>query len=251
MTVTERLLRVFRVDREIEGLRSRLRAAERFLEQQNRQIVQIEQRRAALESQLRQLQASQAEAEGESAQIEAHIGVLRERMNTAKTNKEYKAILAEVNTFKEKKEELETRAIEMLEKIEQIKGQQAELVEQGTERAKVRTVAESERAQRAEEIREKLAELEAQRAELTREVPDEALSTYAELVERLDEDAMAQIEIADRKRHEFHCGSCMMLLPVETMSGLLSHGRLTQCPSCGCILYVEETDRETMSSAKR
>ncbi len=251
MTVTERLLRVFRVDRQIDGLRSRLRAAERFLAQQNHQIEQIEQRRASLESQLRQLQAAQLEAEGESAQIEEHIEVLRERMNTAKTNKEYKAVLAEVNTFKAKKDELDTRSLEMLEKIEQIKQQQAELVAQAEERAKVREVAESDREARAEEIREKLAELEAARAELVREVPPKALTVYAELVERLDEDAMAQIEIADKKRHEFHCGSCMMLLPVETMSGLLSHGRLTQCPSCGCILYVEESDREIMTSTKR
>lgn len=251
MTVTERLLRVFRVDRQIDGLRSRLRAAERFLEQQNQQIEQIGQRRAALESQLRQLTAAQAEAEGESAQIEEHIAVLRERMNTAKTNKEYKAVLAEVNTFKGKKEELDTRALEMLEKIEQIKQQQAELAEQATERTRVREVAESERAERAEEIREKLAELEAQRAELIHNVPGSVLTTYADLVERLEDDAMAQIEIADRKRHEFHCGACMMQLPIETMSGLLSHGRLTQCPSCGCILYVEEADRETMSSTKR
>ena len=251
MTVTERLLRVFRVDRQIDGLRSRLRAAERFLEQQNQQIEQIGQRRAALESQLRQLMAAQAEAEGESAQIEEHITVLRERMNTAKTNKEYKAILAEVNTFKGKKEELDTRAIGMLEKIDQIKHQQAELSEQAKERTRVRKVAESDRAERAEEIREKLAELEAQRDELMRNVPDAVQTTYADLVERLEDDAMAQIEIADRKRHEFHCGACMMLLPVEAMSGLLSHGRLTQCPSCGCILYVEETDRETMSSSKR
>lgn len=92
--------------------------------------------------------------------------------------------------------------------------------------------------------------LKAEREELAGDVPASALSTYADLVDRLDEDAMAAIEIADRKRHEFHCGACMMLVPVEAMSSLLSHGSITQCPSCGCILFLEENDREKMMSKK-
>ena len=106
MTVTDKLLRVYRVDRKIDGLKSRLRGAERFLGQQNEQIETLGKRATVIESQIRQLKASQADAEGEAAQHEAHINELRERMNSASTNKEYKALLAEVNTFKDKKAEL-------------------------------------------------------------------------------------------------------------------------------------------------
>jgi hypothetical protein len=251
MTVTDKLLRVYRVDRKIEGLQSRLRAAERFLGQQVDQIEHIGRQRSAIESQLRQLRASQAEAEGEAARYEQHMEELRERMNSAKTNKEYKALLTELNTFKDKKSEQESKAVELMEKIEAFESQHGKLEVEAGERAKVRDMAETDRAQRADEIREQLEALQRERADLINDVPAEALDKYGQLVERLEEDAMAPIEIADRKRHEFHCGSCMMLLPVEAMSALLSHGSLTQCPSCGCILYVSEQDRETMSSAKR
>ncbi|USN98960.1 MAG: hypothetical protein H6810_12540 [Phycisphaeraceae bacterium] len=251
MTVTDKLLRVYRVDRKIEGLKSRLRAAERFLGQQNEHIESIGRRATAVDSQLRQLKAAQADAEGEAARLEEHIVELRERMNNAKTNKEYKAVLTEVNTFKEKKAQLETRAIELMEKVEACTSQKGTLSEQATERARVKEIAESERSQRADEIRDQLEALQAERTQLAGEVPASVLSTYQGLVDRLDEEAMAPIEIADKRRHEFHCGACMMLLPVEAMSALLSHGSLTQCPSCGCILYVEEKDRETMASSKR
>ena len=250
MTVTDKLLRVYRVDRKIEGLKSRLRGAERFLGQQNDQIATLEKRATVIDSQLRQLRAAQAESEGEAAQHEEHIAQLRERMNSANTNKEYKALLAEVNTFKEKKAELEAASLEMLEKIEKLEAEKAEIASQSDERAKVKTIAEGERAARADEIRDQLETLETERAELVKDVPATALSTYSELVERLDEDAMASIEIADRRRHEFHCGACMMLVPVEAMSSLLSHGSITQCPSCGCILFLEEQDREKMMSKK-
>ena len=51
---------------------------------------------------------------------------------------------------------------------------------------------------------------------------------------------MAPIEEQDRKRHEMTCGSCMMSVPVETLSALLSGSRLIRCVSCGCILYMEK-----------
>lgn len=250
MTVTDKLLRVYRVDRKIEGLQSRLRGAERFLGQQNVQIETLSKRATVVDSQIRQLKASQADAEGEAAQHEAHIAELRERMNSASTNKEYKALLAEVNTFKDKKAELESGALEMMEKIETLSAERATLTDQTDERSKVKTIAESERTQRADEIRDQLTTLQAERVEIAEDVPASAMATYADLVERLDEDAMAAIEIEDLKRHEFHCGACMMLVPVEAMSSLMSHGSITQCPSCGCILFLEEKDREAMTSKK-
>ena len=49
-----------------------------------------------------------------------------------------------------------------------------------------------------------------------------------------DEDAMASIEVLDKRRHEISCTACMMTLPVETLNSLLT-GSLTNCPSCGCL----------------
>ncbi|MEM7623622.1 MAG: hypothetical protein AAF235_10530, partial [Planctomycetota bacterium] len=66
------------------------------------------------------------------------------------------------------------------------------------------------------------------------DVPSRVLGTYEALVERLEDEAMAPIEVQDRKRHEYTCGNCMMSLPVEAMSTLLGSGELTTCVSCGC-----------------
>jgi len=251
MTVTDSLLRVFRVDQQITGLRARLRAAERFLNEQVGHLDQIGSQRAANESQIKQLTAAAADAEGEAARIETHIAELRERMNNAATNKEYKALLTEMNTFKEQKNEQETKAVDMLEKLEGLNARQAELESAAGEREKVRGVAEGDRVAREAEIRERLGELEAERATLLADVPSSVLSTYDELVERLEDEAMAPIEVQDRKRHEFTCGACMMSLPIESMSALLSHGSLTLCVSCGCILYLDESTREAMTVTKK
>lgn len=251
MTVTDSLLRVFRVDQQITGLKARLRAAERFLNEQVGHLDQIESQRSTNAAQIKQMSAAASDAEGEAARIEAHITELRERMNNASTNKEYKALLTEMNTFKEQKSEQETKAVELLEKIEALKARQGELDGAAGERSKVKGVAEQDREARAAEIKDKLAALEAERETLLSDVPASVLATYDELVERLEEDAMAPIEVQDRKRHEFTCGACMMGLPVESMSALLSHGSLTLCVSCGCILYLEESTREAMTVTKK
>lgn len=250
MRVTDKLHRVFLVDQQIRGLQSRLRAAERFLAEQERQLAEIERNRSAIASQLRQLTATSSDSEGEASRLDARIAELRERMNQAKTNREYKALLAEVNTFKEQKSALEDGALGQIETIDRLKAQLGELEQAKAEREKVRGVARQERDERETEIKDKLDELKGKREELIKDVPADALHIYQELLEAREEEAMAPIEVADRKRHEFHCGSCMMGLPVETMSALLSHGGLTRCVSCGCILYLEEATREKMT-AKR
>lgn len=250
MTVTEKLYRVFVVDQKLRGLRSRLIAAERFLAEQTRQLGVLRTQHETASGQLRQLKASQANNEGEAKQAESHVEELRERMNTATSNKEYKALLTEVNTFKERQKDSEEAAISQIEKIEQLETQASELGESIAQRESICDKAEADRAAREAEVSDRLAELQSERDGLIGDVPRTALAVYNELLEVREEEAMAPIEIQDRKRHEFTCGSCMMTVPVEAMSALLSHGELTRCVSCGCILYLEEKAREAMTAKK-
>ena len=163
MTVTGKLVRVYQVDKQIRGLKSRLRAAERFLSEQTRLLGELEAKKGAIEGQLRQLTASASNEEGEAARVNERIDELRERMNSARTNKEYKALLTEVNTLKEERARHEDEAIERLEKIEALRTQLSEIEAQHGERVRMTEVAQSERDAREAEIQDRLAELERER----------------------------------------------------------------------------------------
>jgi predicted nucleic acid-binding Zn-ribbon protein len=250
MSVTEKLLRVFRVDQQLTGLQSRLRGAEKFLGEQTKQLTSLDARREALNAQLRQLQATIANHEGEMARFDARIEQLREQMNSAKTNKEYKAFLTEVNTLKAERSTNETAALELMTKADDFKKQLAELDSQRDERQKVAKVADEDRGKRADEIRDRLKELVAEREKLVGEVPADVFKAYTDLVARLGEDAMAPLNELDRRRHEYTCGNCQMALPVESVNSLLkgtagNHG-VTRCVSCGCILYIEKETVESL-----
>ncbi|MBL8760503.1 MAG: hypothetical protein JNL50_04305 [Phycisphaerae bacterium] len=249
MDVTAKLLRVFLVEKQIRGLQTRLKAAERFLNEQTSQVAQLDAKKTAIDTQLKHLAAVAKQAEGEVARLDARMAAIREQMNGAQTNKEYKAFLTELNTFKLEKDKSEQSALEAMTKVDELKKQGGEIETQRGEREKMRQVAVTERDTRAAEIKDRLNELTGQRATLTADVPGDSLRMLERLVHVRGEDAMAPIEIQDRKRHEFTCGSCQMSLPLDTVSGLMSKGKLTTCVSCGCILYLGEEEAKSLQPA--
>ncbi|MAO22352.1 MAG: hypothetical protein CMJ25_16525 [Phycisphaerae bacterium] len=248
MSVTRQLLAVFRVDKEISGLQSRLTSAERFLTEQTKKLAEIGAQSESVSAQIRQLKASAANAEGESERLKGHIDELREKMNNSTSNKEYKALLSEVNNLKEQRSVFDDQAIEQMEKVDELNTQFEQLEAAKAEREKMREVAENDRQQRADEIADRLAELRSKREELIESVPKDALTIYEELLESRGEDAMAPLEIIDRKRHEYVCGSSMMSVPVEVAASLIQ-GKLTISPNDGCILYLTEEAQEELDGA--
>ncbi len=250
MDVTAKLLKVYQVDRQLAGLEGRLRKAERFLGEQSRQLEALATQMQAIAGQIRQLKATSGNLENEIREFDEHIEHHRTLMGNAQTNKEYKALLVEVNTFKAERDKREEEALGLLSKIDELTAQSEELAAAHAEREKMRKVAEGERTERQGEIKDRVEELHAKRELLLKEVPAEVLLVYDELVVQLDEDAMAELEIADRRRHEYTCGSCMMGIPMEAAISLLS-GKITRCPSCGCILYLTAETADVITPAEK
>ncbi|MCC5785344.1 MAG: hypothetical protein JJU33_01430 [Phycisphaerales bacterium] len=250
MSVTTKLLRLYRVDQQITGLQSRLKAAQRFLDEQERQIGGLETKRNAIDAQVRQLSATAGNLENDANSIQVRIDTLRELMNNAKTNKEYQALLVEVNTLKADKGKIDEQAIGYLEQIEKLQAELADLDSQKSDREKVKGVAATDRDQRADEIRDRLEELKKQREHLVKEVPADALAIYQDRTIRFGDDedgVMAPIHTHDFRRHEFVCGSCMMGIPFESVLAILKE-KLTPCTSCGVIMFVEEDLAEKLTT---
>ncbi len=239
MSVTQQLLKLFQVDKQLRGLRSRLDAAERFLEQQRTLFKDLDERAVSITLQTKHLKASIASDEGEAARFAAKIDGLREQINSVKTAKEYTAGLTELNNYKESKTKHEDAAVESMGKLEQLEAQSADIKTQREERSKILAGAEADRVTREVEIKDRLEELKAQRAELTLGISKEALTMLEALIKLRGDDAMAPVEVLDRRNLEYSCTACMMTLPVETVSAMLS-GKLTKCVSCSCIIYTEE-----------
>lgn len=238
MTVTASLLRLFRVDQQLRGLRTRLDAADRFHKEQLRQYDELLTRLATLQNQVKTAKVGIGGDESEVAGIDARIAKIRDQMNAAKTNKEYSAFLTELNALKAQKDACEERELGQMEKVQELEKQIGEVTAQRDERVKIVEQAKTDRDTKQSEIQGRLDELTADRAKLAGEVPKDALRVFEELVAKRGDEAMAHVEVLNARDHEYTCAACMMTLPVETLNHI-SRGTLTRCVNCQCILFVD------------
>ena len=250
MGVTTLLLKLYRVDQRLDGLKSRLRSAENYLRGQDRKLADIGDKLTSLQAQIRQLEATAHNDENETKGIDERVAMLRERMNNAQTSKEHSALLVEINTLKADKSLIEDRAIGTLGTLDTLREQLKELEEEKTAVEKVRTVAQTDRDAREAEIKDQLDALESERKEVVVDVPASALSIYNDRMERNDiDDVMSAVVEVDRRNMEYTCEVSNTMLPIELVNRLLSRSELVQCPTSGAILYMPDDLRESMEAA--
>ena len=128
MNVTESLLRLYRVDRQLAGLKGRLTSAQRFLDGQLAQVAALDVKHDDAHKRLLKLKAEAGERDVEIASLDERITMLRERMNSASTNKEYKALLTEVNTHKAERGHIEDDALKLMARIEELDAEDKSLI---------------------------------------------------------------------------------------------------------------------------
>jgi hypothetical protein len=246
MALNDALRKLYLVDQQVRGLESRVAGARRHAESQKNKLKQLENEMEQLTSQLHHAQASAANLENEIASIDERIEKLRQQMNAVRTNKEYSAMLVEVNTLKADRAKVEDRALEVMGEVESLKEQVAAKEAEIAEQRKVTELSERDLEQRYGEVAERLEQLKAERAEAAAEVPPTELNVFDRLAESFEGEAMAPIIEQDRRRLEYVCGGCYMQIPVEKVNQLISADEMVRCPSCKRILYLEPELKEEM-----
>lgn len=246
--LTDALHALFLVDQQVRGLEGRLEGARRHVNAQQNKIDQLQRQLHELQEQLRATKAHEATAEAEADDFEQRVEKLRQQMNSVKTNREYSALLVEVNTLKTDKAKVEERALELLQQVEQLQEEIKQVELKLAEQEKIKQVADRELASRTGEVGEQLEALKAQRAEAASKVPRDVLAVFDRLAESLDGEAMTHVVQEDQRRMEYTCGGCYMTLPIETVNQLYSTDKLVRCPSCTRILYLDQEVKATLGS---
>ncbi len=249
--VTAKLLELHLIESQIRGLTRRLKDAERTLSIQTAAQGELKAQADALRAQMRQLEATAANDEGEVKRLDERIAKLREQMNAAKSNKEYTTFQTEISTLKADRGQVEEKALGSLTKFDAVRKSLEELETQQADRKVLVDAATKERDQRQEEIKDRLNELTAQRKAAMADVPDHALAEFEKRVALGEEDIMAPLEEYDRRNREYVCGSCQVVVPMEKLNGLLGRGELTVCSSCGVILFLEAATRDAALAGKK
>lgn len=249
MSLREQLHDLFLVDRQLRGMSSRLNAATRRRDAQQNRLDQFERQVRELTEQVRQMQAKAAGLEHQANDVEQKIEKLREQMNTVTSNKQYSALLVEVNTLKLEKSKFEDQALEQLSQIDAARQQLADLEAKSEEQFKLVAQANGEVTAARDEVGSKLDELKSQRDAAASVVPTVVRASFDRLSDQYEGEALAPIEEENRRRREYNCGGCYMQLPFEWVNALMTKpDELLNCPSCGRFLYIGEELRSAIGS---
>lgn len=232
------LIHLQQIEIRVRETRTQLQRSQKVIKRQEHTIAQNQ---AALEAKREEIKLTRIRTDQLEVELKAEedeISKLRVQLNTAKTNKEYSAILTRLNTDKADKTKLEEQILQLMNLIEtnqlackEIENQMAE------DRQKLeesRTICEDKQAQ----IKEQLTQLGAEYEQAASEVPDKEREMFERLSDRYDGEVMVEVRETSRKG-ENNCGGCYMSIPLELVNSLMTRDEVVMCPSCGRVLALD------------
>jgi predicted nucleic acid-binding Zn-ribbon protein len=241
----EALCRLQVIEHDLSDVRRRLKRKSAAVDAQQ---ARLEQARSEYESLQQEVLARQKAADAVDLQLrefEEKVSHLRGNLNTAKTNKEYAAILTQINTLKADNAKLEEQGLKLMGEVEAAREATAAAQQRITD---AEAQLEQVRQTSAEEIARLegiVADLEAKRREVAADAPADALAVFDRIAGTREGDAMAVIEIHGKKPpFDYVCGGCFMSLSAEHANALQTRDELRFCDNCGRILYLEESRQQ-------
>ena len=156
------------------------------------------------------------------------------RLYEVKTNKEYSAVLVEIEEIKQEKAKMEEEILSLMETQERL------AVEIRDAEAALKT-REAQGQQEEAQIRARLATVETEltglrgeRASLSRELPKDLLADYEKLLKNRGGLAVAQVLAAGA---DMVCAGCRMTLTPQRLQEVKQQSMFHTCESCGRFLY--------------
>jgi predicted nucleic acid-binding Zn-ribbon protein len=236
------LIKLQRVESRLRAVQSKLARCRRTVLYQETQLRALQSNLEAKQQEIKLTRIQTDRLELELKSRDEHLVKLRAALNLARTNKEYSAVLTDLNTSKADDSKLESQVLELMKNIEtdqlQCQEIQKQIDQHKTQMDQVRTEAEGKATELEKEINviQKEWDLYAQK------IPSESLNIFKRVAETYDGEAMSQVEQQDVNSTTFSCGGCFMSLPAEVVNILSNKDEILRCSNCTRILYLKDEE---------
>ncbi len=229
------------IELQIVDIRRQLAAKQNGAQRQAQRLKEAEQALAAAREDLRHAQVELDALDVEIKSRNAHVARLRDNLNAVRTNKEYAAVLSQLNNEKAEATRLEARLFQLYEAVEAKKkavAEQQSAVE--AEAARLQNLrGQLDQAQNS--FRQRIELLEQQRAAAAARLEPKDRELFDRVSERYDGEVMARVVRTHPRRDEFICDGCNVALAVERANALLTRDDIITCDNCGRVLFMERT----------
>jgi len=188
---------------------------------------------AALEKNLLDLQKQRKDKELELASKEEGTKKLQTQLYSLKTNKEYQAMLQQIEDSKADSSVIEDKILEVFDQADKIKNNIEEEKGRLKEEEKVFLEQKKKLEDRIKEITDRLSQLDGQRQQLIPSIERKILAQYERIL--LNRDGLAIVSVKDNS-----CKGCNMFVPPQVINLIRMYERIITCEICNRMLYIEE-----------
>jgi hypothetical protein len=180
-----------------------------------------------------ELKARHTENENKTKKINENIVKTKERMLEVKNNKEYQAMLKEIETAELSRGEVETEIISLLDELDKL----AVSVKKDGEILKERQANYEQEKKNIEDdlnaVDTDSAQWEQKKIELQKNIPEELLTQYEKIRKRNKGIGVTSV-------WKSVCSGCHMNIPPQMYNELQRSEELFSCPNCNRIIYFQD-----------
>ncbi|MHC4737438.1 MAG: zinc ribbon domain-containing protein [Planctomycetota bacterium] len=235
----------------LQSVENRLRAVKAKLSRCRRNVIiqenQVRSLQNALEAKAEEIQLTKIQSDRLELELKTKdeaIARLRASLNAAKTNKEYAAVLTQLNTTKADNSKIETQILELLKNIEADEAESAEIQNQIDEQKQKLEQTRKETELSAAKFETEIKEIQEQWTQVAQTIPPESLEVFKRVAETYDGEALAVIEKQEGKTGAYSCGGCFMGITAESVNLLMTKDDIIRCPNCTRILILENSQKD-------
>jgi predicted nucleic acid-binding Zn-ribbon protein len=235
----------------LQSVENRLRAAKAKLARCRRNVIiqenQVRSLQNALEAKKEEILLTKVQSDRLELELKTKdeaISRLRASLNTAKTNKEYAAVLTQLNTTKADNSKIETQILELLRDIEADEAECEKIQSQIDEQKQTLEQTRKEAERLAIKYQAEIEEIQTEWDQVAQTIPDEPLQAFKRVAETYDGEALAIIDQQGVKTEGYTCGGCFMGIIAESVNVLMTKDDIIRCPNCTRILVLM-TEKDT------
>ncbi len=194
-----------------------------------------------LESEVEAAASARRKAEAASADAEEQLKHFQQQVSRVRTQREYAAILQEIDTVKNQIKQLEDEALAQIEAQDSAqKALEEKRVDfQDLDQRYAEALAKWEEEKPA--VADRAKGLQDEEDELRSELPRNLLALFDRILSNRPGDAIAPVRRTDGPGGAlYHCAACNYRVRLQVVSDIKTRGALVQCDGCKRILYVPE-----------
>jgi len=229
----------------LQSVENRLRAEKGKLTRCRRNVViqenLIRSLQNALEAKKEEVQLTKVQFDRLELELKTKdeiIARLRASLNIAKTNKEYAAVLTQLNTSKADNSKIETQSLELLKDIEADETECEDIQKQVNEQKETLEQTRKESEILANKYQSEIDKIQEEWNQAAQIIPNDSLEIFRRVAETYDGQAVALIEQQGNKKGAYSCGGCFMGITAESVNLLMTKDTIIRCPNCTRILVL-------------